>query len=167
MIAAGSQLRRQLGLCLASVTLHLPGEHISDASFGLDNLGRARVALQTCGEGGEFWTSMLRSNTSSWTRLHPWSRRAAHQARRQARRASGRSIGRNCDWPPSLASPARPCANHRGHAPGRQRRLTWNDRRSADEMHRGRDLAWIFEAWRGQLHIGVGELDHGMEKRRR
>ncbi len=34
-------------------------------------------------------------------------------------------------------------------------------------MHRGRDLAWIFEAWRGQLHIGVGELDHGMEKRRR
>ena len=60
---------------------------------------------------------MLRSNTSSWTRVHPWSRRPAHQARRQARRASGRSIGRNCDWLPSLASPARSCANHRGHAP--------------------------------------------------
>ena len=50
---------------------------------------------------------------------------------------------------------------------GGQRRLTWNDRRGADEMHRGRDLARTFEAWHGQLHIGVGELDDGMEKRRR
>jgi hypothetical protein len=34
-------------------------------------------------------------------------------------------------------------------------------------MHRGRDLARIFEARRRQLHIGVGEFDDRMEKRRR
>jgi hypothetical protein len=39
--------------------------------------------------------------------------------------------------------------------------------RRADEMHRGRDLARIFEARHRQLQIGIGEFDDRMEKRHR
>ena len=73
----------------------------------------SRSSLGEAGESGRRCCDRTRLRGPG---SHPWSRRPAHQARRQARRASGRSIGRNCDWPPSLASPARPGANHRGHA---------------------------------------------------
>ena len=117
MIAAGSQLRRQLGLCLASVTLHLPGEQISDASFGLDNLGCARVALLLAAKAENLDVDAAIEHVF----VDPGPPVVATTSTSGSSPSAGgrATIGRNCDWPPSLASPARPCANHRGHAPGR------------------------------------------------
>src|ERR1700733_9851937 len=51
--------------------------------------------------------------------------------------------------------------------PGWQLSLTRNDRRRAEEMHRGWNLARKFETRHRQLQIGVGEFDDRMEKRHR
>ena len=42
--------------------------------------------------------------------------------------------------------------------------LVGNDRRRADEMHRAGDIARKFEAWHGQLQVGVCKSDSGMEQ---
>jgi hypothetical protein len=51
--------------------------------------------------------------------------------------------------------------------PGRQRSLIANDRRRADEMYRGREVARKLETWDCQLQIGIRKFNDGIEQRRR